>query len=137
MARGGGAGLGLEHALGQHAGRVEAAAELVGDEGGGAPVAVGERHLQHAPGMPLQPEQALRLGQALQLLQRLDQLPEVGLRQQGGDLPLRHRLGPRHRGGRQPGREAVGGAQLAARGGQRRAARRGAMGEHGLQYTGT
>ena len=77
----------LSTPLGQHAGRVEAAAELVGDEGGGAPVAVGQGQLQLAPGVPLQPPQALRLGQALQLLQCLDQLPEVGLGQQFGDLP--------------------------------------------------
>ena len=70
--------------------------------------------------MPLQPPQALLLGQALQLRERFHQLLEVGLRQQGVDLPLRHRLGPRHRGGREPGREAVGRAQLAARGGERR-----------------
>ena len=126
-----GAGLGLEHALGQHAGRVEAAAKLVGDEGGRTPVAVGQGHLQHAPGVPLQPPQPLLFGQALQLLQRFDQLLEVGLGQERFDLPLRHRLGPRHRGGREPGREAVGGAQLAARGGKWRAAWGGAMGEHG------
>ena len=80
--------------------------------------------------MPLQPPQALLLGQAFHLLQRRHQLLEVGLGQEGRDLPLRHRLGPRHRGGRKAGRETVGRAQLAARGGKRRAATGGAKGEH-------
>ena len=82
--------------------------------------------------MPLQPPQALLFGQALQLFERFHQLLEVGLRQQGGDLPLRHRLSPRHHGGLEPGREPVGGAQLAARGGERWTAWRGAMDEHAI-----
>ena len=127
----GGAGLGRDHGLGQRAGGVAAAAHLVGDEGGRPPVAVGQRHLEHAPGHLLQLAQPLLLGQLRHLGQGCEQLLEVGLGQKGVDLPLGHGLDARQLGGRHAAGKAVGGAQLAARGGQRRAARGGATGGHG------
>ena len=117
--RGGSAGLGVDHALGQRAGGVAAAAHLVGDEGGGPPVAVGQRHLEHAPGHLLQLAQPLLLGQLLHLGQGSEQFLEVGLGQEGVDLPLRHGFGARQLGRRHPAGEAVGGTKLAARGRQR------------------
>jgi transporter family-2 protein len=128
--RGGGAGSGVDDALGQRAGGVAAVAHLVGDEGGGTPVAVGQRQLEHVPGQPPQLAQPPFLGQGLHLGQGREQLLEVGLGQKGVDLALRHGLGAGHLGGRHAGRETPSGAQLAARGGQRRAARGGATGRH-------
>ena len=45
------------------------AADLVGDEGGGTPVAVGQGQLEDAPGLPLELAQALLLGQVRELLE--------------------------------------------------------------------
>ena len=127
---GGGAGLGVEDALGQRAGGVAAAAHLVGDEGGGPPVAVGERHLEHVPGHPLELPQALLRGQLLHLGEGGEQFLEVGLGEQRVDLGRRHAFGAGEVGARHAGGEAIRGAQLAARGGQRRATRGGPAGRH-------
>ncbi len=130
-ALGGGAGLGVDHALGQRAGGVAATAHLVGDEGGHAPVAVGQRHLEHAPRHPLELAQALLGRQLFHLGERLDQLLEVGLGQEGVDLALGHGLDARQPGGRHAAGETVRGAQLAARGGQQESARGWTTSSHG------
>ncbi len=126
-----GTGLGVEDGLGQRAGGVAAAAHLVGDEGGGPPVAGAHGHLEHAPGHPLELAQALLGRQGLHLGQGGEQFLEVGLGEELVDLGRGDVLGPGEVGARHAGGEAVGGAQLAARGGQRRATRGGPAGGHG------
>ena len=120
--RGSGAGLGLDHALGQDARRIEAAADLVGDEGGGTPVAVGQGKLEDAPGLPLELAQALLLGQLLELLEAGDQFLEVGLGEQRGDLALGDGLGASQCCGGEAVGDAEGSAVLAAGRGERGAA---------------
>ena len=108
-----------------------AAAHLVGDEGGRTPVAGTHGHLEHAPGHLLELAKALFGRQGLQLGERLQQFLEVGLGEELVDLGRGDVLGAGEVGAGHAGGEAVGGAQLAARGGQGRATRGGPADGHG------
>ena len=103
-------GLGVEDGLGERAGGVAAAAHLVGDKGGSPPVAVSQRHLEDAPGHPLELPQTLLRGQLFHLGEGGEQFLEVGLGEKCFDLGRCHAFGAREVRARHAGGEAVGGA---------------------------